>query len=63
MMMRKTKQDLFGKFDPVLNAVLNTVTPDKKTAKIELAVRQSASPPVRQSASPPVRQSAKKVQS
>jgi hypothetical protein len=51
MMMRKTKQDLFGKFDPVLN----TVTPDKKTAKIELAVRQSASPPVRQSA--------KKVQS
>lgn len=48
MIIKKRKADLFGKFDPVMNAVLKTVTPEKKAVSLEKAARQPDSPTARQ---------------
>jgi hypothetical protein len=44
MKTKKHKTDLFGKFDPVLNAVLKSVTPEKKGTRLEKAAQQPNSP-------------------
>ena len=61
MIARSKKIDLYGKFDPVLDAVLKSVQPDKKTGKLREIAEQPSSRAAEQPSSRAAEQSSPKL--